>query len=636
MEQQVYFDNYTRVGDILVLAVCIVMVILIATSFATKTKAFVLFVTMIGYMAAAALADMVMHDWYLYITDGDLTPIYVCRVIYHFCLFTLYLVFIVYLVHMLKLKSRERRPVMIVASLVYIIVLMSDIAASVKQTGFKIDDASGDLSSAWIFLFGYIFFFAFSVCIMLIYRGRIYRNGLIGVIGSMAVSLLILLIQGRHGQVSYTVATFLFPTIALMYLLHANPFNIRTGTVNVSNLNEVVSYCYSKKRRFYFVSVILPGFHSEGKSIPAELQTILREFPSTHFKKAVLFTVSNGHFLLLIPASKNPDFDRKIKGAIEAFQKEYDKYGFDYKLVIGASMEEISRRNEYVSFIDNIQRFMKLNTVHFVKDKDVAEFERDEDILRELEDIHKKQDLNDERVLAYCQPVLNLVSGKYDTAEALMRLKLDGAGIVFPDRFIPLAEEYGYIHTLTRIILHKTCEAISELIGEGYVVNRISVNISVPELRDEGFSGDIESIISSSGIDNEKVAIEITESRSDSDLVLIKGMIEQLKDTGIKFYLDDFGTGYSNMERIMKLPFDIIKFDRSLVIASQSDERSEEIVGRLAGIFADLKYSVLYEGVEDEKDEERCRNMSASYLQGYKYSRPVPIAELRDFFSKTA
>ena len=100
------------------------------------------------------------------------------------------------------------------------------------------------------------------------------------------------------------------------------------------------------------------------------------------------------------------------------------------------------------------------------------------------------------------------------------------------------------------------------------------------------------------------------------------------------FYLDDFGTGYSNMERIMELPFDIIKFDRSLVSASGMDERSENIVQSLARMFKDMKYSVLYEGIEDEKDEERCRGMSATYLQGYKYSRPVPIEKLREFIPK--
>ncbi len=81
----------------------------------------------------------------------------------------------------------------------------------------------------------------------------------------------------------------------------------------------------------------------------------------------------------------------------------------------------------------------------------------------------------------------------------------------------------------------------------------------------------------------------------------------------------------------MELPFDIIKFDRSLVMASGVDARSEKIVERLAHLFRDMNYSVLYEGIENDADEKRCEGMSASYLQGFKYSRPVPIEQLREF-----
>lgn len=79
---------------------------------------------------------------------------------------------------------------------------------------------------------------------------------------------------------------------------------------------------------------------------------------------------------------------------------------------------------------------------------------------------------------------------------------------------------------------------------------------------------------------------------------------------------------------------DIIKFDRSLVLASGSDLRSEKMVESMASMFSGLDYSVLYEGVENEEDEKKCIDMSASYLQGYKYSKPIPIMELKRFFSK--
>ena len=127
------------------------------------------------------------------------------------------------------------------------------------------------------------------------------------------------------------------------------------------------------------------------------------------------------------------------------------------------------------------------------------------------------------------------------------------------------------------------------------------------------------------------MSIELTESQNESEFDVMKAKISELKESGIKFYLDDFGTGYSNMERIIELPFDIIKFDRSLVTASSNDERSEKIVHNMANLFNDLHYSVLYEGIETESDEDRCKEMAASYLQGFKFSKPIPIADLRRF-----
>ncbi len=90
------------------------------------------------------------------------------------------------------------------------------------------------------------------------------------------------------------------------------------------------------------------------------------------------------------------------------------------------------------------------------------------------------------------------------------------------------------------------------------------------------------------------------------------------------------------MERIMELPFDIIKFDRSMLIESVKSDSSKYMVSTFASMFNDLHYSVLFEGVEDERDEAHCRGMFAKYLQGYKYSKPIPIDELRSFLRKSA
>ncbi len=634
MGKQLYFDNYSPVGDIVVIAICFVMVVLVSTSYVNKTKNFKLFLNMVFYLVLASISDILHHDLYTRVTDGNYNVIYVVRVFYHAFLFSILLLYIVYIVEMQQLEVHKRIPVMTVASLIYFTVLITDIVMTIRGTNFRLNKNGVAVSGMNIFLIGYLAFLVEIIYLMVRYRDRIYKKAMSGFYGTMMISFVILYLQGRHGQSSFTVASFLFPIIAMLYIVHSTPYDVELGAINVMAMKDLVKYYYDKKKEFLFMSLYLPDFDADGKVIPSDLQATIRRFAGEYFKQSVLFQISNGHVILIAPKSLNPDHENRLNKILNSFEIEYNKFRFDYKVIIGESIEEIGKKNEYISFIQNIHRNMEINSVYMVSFDDVSSFNRYEQVFEALEDIFKKHDLDDERVLAYCQPVFNIKTGKYDTAEALMRLKLPDIGMVFPDQFIPIAEEHGFIHVLTEIILKKTCDEISRLITDGYDVNRISVNVSVLELRDEEFIHDIDRIIDDSRIPNEKVAIEITESQNDSDFLLMKNKIEELKNRGIKLYLDDFGTGYSNMERIMELPFDIIKFDRSLVIASDTDERSEKMVGSLASMFTELNFSVLYEGVENDLDEKRCINMSASYLQGYKYSRPIPINELNRFFSK--
>ena len=283
--------------------------------------------------------------------------------------------------------------------------------------------------------------------------------------------------------------------------------------------------------------------------------------------------------------------------------------------------------------LEFIEHEQPINSVHYSTPEDIMLFRSKNDILKELNDIQNRDDLNDERVLVYCQPVYSLLTGKYDTAEALMRLRSEDGSMLFPDQFIPIAEQFGQIHTLSMIILNKVCKQIHTLLEAGYLIQRISVNFSAIDLRCDTFCEDVCRIIEANNIPYGKIAVEITESRSESDFSVVKQRVMDLQRRGIKFYLDDFGTGYSNFERIMEIPFDIIKFDRSMLIESNKSDSSEFMVCTFANMFNQLDYSVLFEGVENESDEAHCMKMSASYLQGYKYSRPIPIEQLSHFLT---
>lgn len=628
MRQYIHFTNYSPAADIVVTAVGLVMMVLVVFSHISRTRAFRLFLSIVCLVLMAASTDILFYT--LASTPALRTLANWTRCAYHVILL---LTFVYYIAYICEVTRYEKsRLFLFLANLVFLGAMLADVVTMARGVTFAVEGDGISFDRRGIFIYAYLGYTILCVILLANVRKLLYHRVMFGFYGTVAISFAMLITQGLRNQSSFTVSTMLLPVIAMMYVLHSNPYDALLGANDINAMQDYVRFCSEKKRRFILMSLYLKEFDQEGKDLPDDLQAKIRQLTYQTAKSGRLFKVGKGHMILIFLEKKYPDYEKKIREILKAFYPVYEQFHYDYKIVIGGSAEEISKKNEYISYIRSIHRTMPECSVHRANADDVNEFKRDEYILRELADIHRRGDLDDPRVLVYCQPVLNVKTGKYDTAEALMRLNLKESGIVLPDRFIHLAEKQGYIHMLTEIILHKTCRAISRFNDEGCEINRISVNVSILELKDDNFCSDIIDIIGKSGIVGDKIAIELTESHNEGDFMLMKRKIGELKAKGITFYLDDFGTGYSNMERIMSLPFDIIKFDRSLAIASGTDERSEKIVENLAHMFNELGFSVLYEGVENNGDEERCREMSASYIQGFKYSQPVPIERAKDFF----
>jgi EAL domain-containing protein (putative c-di-GMP-specific phosphodiesterase class I) len=413
-------------------------------------------------------------------------------------------------------------------------------------------------------------------------------------------------------------------------LLHNNPFNIELGALDANAFENYLFDLKDKKTKFTLVCIYL-----ENTKNKEYIKTIRNELNTTYSKiveKSYLFKINDNKFILVI---KNKQIDYKKLGLLKiTLDNIYDKFKIDYKLTIIPSSEILNENKNYIKFNKYLEEKMKNNSICFADQEDLILFMKNSYIINQLHDIDKKNNLEDERILIYCQPVFNITEGTYDSAEALMRLNLPETGIIFPDLFIPLAEKEKCIHSLSKIILNKACQFIKNCNDNNMEIKRISVNFSIEELKEKNFCKDIIDIINSNEIPFNNIAIELTESKNEQDLDLIKEKIKELKNLGIYFYLDDFGTGYSNLDRIMQLPIDIIKFDRSLVLLSGKDNRYQHTIKGFSSTFEALGYKILFEGIENEQDENMCINMKANYLQGYKYSKPIPIKELENFLTK--
>ena len=635
--QSSFYGSYTPVGDLVTIAVCFVILILLFCSFIKRTRSFRIFLMIVGLLLVSAYAN-VTYNTLLERWDPSLYFwVSALRVLFHGALFAIFFLFTQYIAEVTSLERRAALWVTFIAGVLFVAVVALDIIDSLNHTfGFRIDPDGTVHTGMNIFYVGYFAFVILIAALLVRVRNYLFSRVMFGFFCTIVLAIGLNLLQLLVKQSSFTVSSFMLPVFAMLYIMHSNPYNAKLGTVDISALEDMVRFEYSHKRPFGFLSLYLPAFAEEHAEMPSAIQSAVRKFSSSFFRGAVVFSVGPGHMLLIYDKQRNPNYEERISMILEAFHAQHARFRNDYKIVIGDSVDRISARNDYVHLIRTVLRDMKENTIHRIEEKDFAAYNRQEYILKELVDIYHHRNLNDSRVLVYCQPVYNIALRRYDTAEALMRLDLPETGIIFPDEFIPLAEKNGYIHVLTEIILNKTCREARRLAEEGYSFSRISVNVSAQELKGTYFCRDISQIIRNADLPGDRVALELTESQDESDFLVMEEKIRELKSMGITFYLDDFGTGYSSLERIMQLPFDIIKFDRSLVVASGASDKSEQIVRNMARLFAEMDFSVLYEGVETEKDEKRCVGMSASYLQGYKYSRPVPISGLRDFFTRAA
>ena len=626
---------YSRMGDVGVLALCLVIFILLMFSYVNRTKSFRLFLTIIILLAVAAICNIGYHELLLFYRPEYKYLIYTLRILFRSLLFAVFFFFTLYATSITNITKKQTNIILFVSLGIFIVMASLDIVLTILGLGFSIDESGVAYQGIFdIFLIGYYTYIVFLIFLIIRLRKFVFRRVAYVFFAVIALSVTIRTLQVLIREASLTTFTFTLPVIAMLYTMHANPYNVAMGTLDKYAMRDMVKNLYRKDLEFIFMSMTLPDYVGEGKSFPEEVKVQIRRFAAELFRDGTMFQINNGQVILIARKDRNPDYEEWMEAILKAFREQHSLLKIPYKIVYGESLQGKIAHNEYAAFIEYVNDDIPINVTHRIKDSDLKRYKTESYITEQLADIARKGDLDDPRVLVFVQPVYNISTKKYDTAEALTRLRLDKTGLVYPGTFVPIAEENEFVHAITKIVLNKACQIVKKYRQEGYAIKRISINVSMIELKSGTFCNDIMKIIKDNDVDPENIAIELTESQNLEDFMIMKERIETLHEKGIKFYLDDFGTGYSNMERIFELPFDIIKFDRSMVIASSEDERSGQLVKNLAKLFSNFHYRVLFEGIENNEDEERCLNMSADYLQGFKYSQPIPIDELHTFLSK--
>lgn len=237
------------------------------------------------------------------------------------------------------------------------------------------------------------------------------------------------------------------------------------------------------------------------------------------------------------------------------------------------------------------------------------------------------QAITQNELVVHYQPKVDTMSGKITGAEALVRWNSRELGFVSPADFIPLAEETGLIVQIGEWVLKTACAQINEWGKQIPAEFSIAVNLSPRQFADPDLIAKVIDAASSSAVSVARLELEITESALMHDPSRATEALQKIRSLGAKVSIDDFGTGYSSLGYLKQLPIDALKVDKSFISGLPSDGADHAIVSAVIAIARELNMRVTAEGVETVEQLHMLRRLGCDEIQGYLFSRPLPVTE---------
>jgi diguanylate cyclase (GGDEF)-like protein/PAS domain S-box-containing protein len=423
-------------------------------------------------------------------------------------------------------------------------------------------------------------------------------------------------------------------------LLHMAHYDSLTGLPNrtlfFQTLAEAIELAQDKEWRIVVLFIALDRFKNINDSLgPAAGDELLRQFSNRLVQcvriRDTVGRLGGDEFALILTMTRNQQDAVLVANEVrEALRAPFDLDGHPAALTasIGIAMypDDATDPETLVKYADTAMERAKQagrdGYRFFTAGMNVQ-------VLARLDlELALRRALDENELLLYYQPKVNLTTGRISGAEALLRWQRPNYGLVFPAEFVPVLEDTGLIVRVGAWIIDAACRQIAAWGRSMVGPVTVAVNVSSRQFVEGDLEGEVEAALARHKVPPELLELELTETALMSNAERTIGVLGRLKELGVKCSIDDFGTGYSSLAYLQRFPIDKLKIDIAFVRDITTNPNDAAIALAIISMAHSLKLRVIAEGVETRPQLEYLRRNRCDEIQGYFFSRPLPADEM--------
>ena len=423
--------------------------------------------------------------------------------------------------------------------------------------------------------------------------------------------------------------------MVVLYLKLENPetnLDRQSGLFNHSALVQYIRQLYSENRDF---AVLAVTFKRSFQKNMAAGQTIKMEIVEYLLGLSDTFVFKNAEDEIILVFKDSAKAEKGLQALSARFEEGWGQNG---RIRIRPSWIYIpdARILSNVEDILYLIRDIRQNSKEFSENPffQVDKKRADEMYKKKRTEQMILEAMEKDWVEVYYQPIYSTKEQRFTSAEALVRIRDAEGEIVPPGVFIDVAEQNGMILKLGEMVFEKVCRFVKEHNIKQYGLHYIEINLSVVQCSYEQLAEDYIRIMEEYQIPSDFINLEITESASMDAKRILLGNMKSLMDYGVKFSLDDFGTGQSNLNYIVDMPVDIVKFDKDMINAYFENGKAKYVMDAAMHMVHGMDLEIVSEGIETKEQYETMEELGISYIQGYYFSKPLCEQQFLDFISQ--